>query len=177
MGSSLFVFLVFFFLFLMSVVFHELGHAAVALWCGDPTARDQGRITLNPIAHLDPMWSLVMPVVTTLFIGLPFGGARPVPVNPLNFRRPVRDDVLVTLAGPAANLVQALIYALVFQVVFRGWSAPQVVENSLGVVLVGMVYVNLFLGSCSTWYPFLLWMARTCWRHCCRPPWPGSIVG
>jgi Zn-dependent protease len=147
MISPLILLVVFFFLFLMSVVFHELGHAAAALWCGDTTARDRGRITLNPIAHIDPIWSILMPILTTLLINLPFGGAKPVPVDPRNFRRPRRDDLIVTLAGPAANLIQAALYAGVFAFAYGHASADQVAESALGMILVSLVFVNLFLAA------------------------------
>jgi len=145
MASVLFIFLAFFFLFLMSVVFHELGHAVAANLCGDPTARDQGRITLNPIAHIDPVWSILMPILTTVLVHLPFGGAKPVPVNPLNFKHPRRDDLIVTLAGPAANLAQALIYAGLYLLIVGETDPDEIVNNAFGVILIGMVYVNILL--------------------------------
>ena len=145
MTSAILLLGAFFFLFLMSVVFHELGHAVAALWCGDTTARDLGRITLNPLDHLDPIWSVLLPIATTFLIGLPFGGAKPVPVNPLNFRNPRRDDLIVTLAGPAANVVQAVIYAVLYHLIFGDAGRQEVVNNGLGVVLVAMVFVNILL--------------------------------
>jgi len=145
MESAILLLAAFFFLFLMSVVFHELGHAAAAWWCGDSTARDLGRITLNPIVHIDPIWSILMPIMTTVFLGFPFGGAKPVPVNPMNFRRPRRDDLIVTLAGPATNVVQAAVYALLFHLLFGGAGWQEVARSGLGIVLVGMVFVNALL--------------------------------
>jgi len=95
------------------LTFHEFGHAWVALKCGDDTARLQGRVSLNPVVHIDPIGTVLMPL---LMIFLPgqigrflIGGAKPVPVNPYNLRRPVLDDVLVTLAGPGMNLVLAVL--------------------------------------------------------------------
>jgi Zn-dependent protease len=145
MAEALISFLAFFFLFLMSVVFHELGHAGAAYLCGDPTARDQGRITLNPIAHIDPIWSILMPILTTIVAHIPFGGAKPVPVNPLNFKHPRRDDLIVTLAGPAANLAQALIYAGLFLLLVGETDPNAIADNGFGVILIGMVYVNIML--------------------------------
>ncbi|MEZ4414298.1 MAG: site-2 protease family protein [Gemmatimonadota bacterium] len=90
-----------------SVVLHELGHAWVADREGDHTARNQGRITLNPISHLDPVGSVLLPLL--LFLSTQgtavFGWARPVPVQPANFRHPVWSDLKVSLAGIAANLL------------------------------------------------------------------------
>jgi len=95
------------------LTFHEFGHAWMAWKCGDDTARLQGRLSLNPIVHIDPIGTVVMPL---LMIFLPgsigrflIGGAKPVPVNPYNLRHPVRDDILVTLAGPGMNLLLAVI--------------------------------------------------------------------
>jgi Zn-dependent protease len=94
------------------LTFHEFGHAWVALKCGDDTARLQGRCSLNPIVHIDPIGTVLLPL---MMIFLPFGvgrfmigWAKPVPVNPYNLRNPNRDDILVTMAGPAMNLVLAV---------------------------------------------------------------------
>ncbi len=87
---------------LLALCGHEAAHGLVALWCGDPTARNEGRITLNPIKHLDPVGFLCM----ALFH---FGWARPVPVNPRNYRNPRRDDLLVSIAGITANLLMCVL--------------------------------------------------------------------
>lgn len=93
---------------LFALTVHEFAHAWAALKCGDPTARDMGRLTLNPIVHLDPLGALCL-----LFA--PFGWARPVPVDPRNFRRPRRDDILVSVAGVTANLLTACVVAMVLR--------------------------------------------------------------
>lgn len=98
---------------LAAIVFHEVAHGAVAYLLGDPTAARAGRLTLNPVPHLDPVGSLLLPalllVVPLLFGTRPFlfGYARPVPVDLTRLRRPRRDAVLVALAGPAMNLLLA----------------------------------------------------------------------
>jgi Zn-dependent protease len=92
---------------LASLTLHELAHAWTAWRLGDPTARDQGRLTLNPIVHVDPLGTLTF-VITYLVAGLPFGWARPVPVDPRNFRRPKEGMALVAAAGPATNFLLAL---------------------------------------------------------------------
>jgi len=98
---------------LLSVVFHEVAHAWVARREGDDTADRLGRITLNPIPHLDPIGSILIPVVlASLPGGFIFGWAKPVPVNPANFRDPVWGDIRVSLAGIAVNLLLALAFAL-----------------------------------------------------------------
>jgi Zn-dependent protease len=102
-------FLIFLPVLLMSVVVHEVAHAQVAKWEGDETAFRLGRITLNPIPHLDLMGSLIVPLVLFFLPGnFLFGWAKPVPVNPRNFRNPRWGDIRVSLAGITANLILAL---------------------------------------------------------------------
>src|SRR5437016_4793819 len=101
---------------LVLLTFHEFGHAWMAWKCGDDTARLQGRVSLNPLVHIDPIGTVVMPLLmiflsasgSTLSQFL-IGWARPVPVNPHNLRNPRVDDILVTLAGPWMNLLLAVI--------------------------------------------------------------------
>lgn len=87
-----------------SVICHEVMHGVVALACGDDTAKRAGRLTLNPIKHIDPLGTLVLPALLALSGLGPFGYAKPVPVNPTRMRHPRNDTVLVSLAGPATNL-------------------------------------------------------------------------
>ena len=91
-----------------SLSLHELAHAYVAWRLGDPTAKDQGRLTLNPIAHLDPLGTLMF-ALTALLAGVPFGWAKPVPVDPRNFRRAKEGMALVAVAGPVTNFLLALV--------------------------------------------------------------------
>ncbi len=94
---------------LFSVVIHEIAHGWVALKCGDPTARDAGRLTLNPIPHIDPFMTIILPIFLLLSHSpILFGGAKPVPVNPYNFRGGEKDNVKVSIAGAAANILLAL---------------------------------------------------------------------
>ncbi len=98
---------------LFSVVVHEVAHAQVARWEGDDTAYALGRITLNPIPHLDLMGSVIVPLILYFLPGgLLFGWAKPVPVNPRNFRNPKWGDIRVSLAGITANLVLAILFTL-----------------------------------------------------------------
>src|SRR5882757_3551667 len=95
---------VFFVALVASIILHEISHGVVALWCGDDTAKRAGRLTLNPLPHIDPFGSLLLPAMGALS-GLPvFGYAKPVPVNPALMRHPRRDMVFVGLAGPTSNL-------------------------------------------------------------------------
>lgn len=93
---------------------HEAAHAWAALRCGDTTARDQGRLTLNPIVHIDPIWTVVVPIVTTM-VGYTFGGAKPVPVDIHRLRHPLRDMSLVAIAGPLSNLLLAFLFAFLWK--------------------------------------------------------------
>jgi Zn-dependent protease len=93
---------------LASLTLHELAHAYVAWRLGDPTAKQEGRLTLNPLVHIDPLGTLMF-IVTALAAGLPFGWARPVPVNPNYFRRPKEGMAIVAVAGPLMNFAVALI--------------------------------------------------------------------
>jgi Zn-dependent protease len=104
---------------LAAIVFHEVSHGAVAYLCGDPTAARHGRLTLNPIPHIDPIGSILLPgvlLIAPLVLGTPpfvFGYAKPVPIDPRRFRHPVRDQILVSLAGPGMNLLLAAASAVV----------------------------------------------------------------
>lgn len=94
---------------LLSLSVHEFSHGKAADVLGDPTPRSMGRLTLNPIAHLDPIGALV------LLLTRRFGWAKPVPINPRNFRNPARDLMVVSLAGPASNVVLAIGFSLFFR--------------------------------------------------------------
>jgi Zn-dependent protease len=107
---------------LLALTVHEFSHAYTAYRLGDPTAYRLGRCSLNPLVHLDPLGALCL-----LFA--PIGWAKPVPVNPLNLTRPDRDFILISAAGPASNLVQALLYAIFLRWV--GAYAPSI-RDALG---------------------------------------------
>jgi Zn-dependent protease len=108
--------LITFLLLVASITFHEWGHAIVADLLGDDTPRADGRVTLNPLAHLDMMGTVVIPLVNIFVFGggLPFiGWGKPVVTNPSNYKNRWRDDILISLAGPAANLLLALLAIVV----------------------------------------------------------------
>lgn len=109
---------------LFSVIVHEVAHGWVAERCGDPTARLAGRITLNPLPHIDPFMSILLPALLLMSrSGIIFGGAKPVPVNPYYFRRPGRDEVFVSVAGIAANVGLALLFVVVARaLIAAGWA-------------------------------------------------------
>jgi Zn-dependent protease len=97
---------------MMSVVIHEVSHGYAADALGDPTARYAGRLTLNPIKHLDPFGSILLPALTFLFGGFIFGWAKPVPYNPYNLKNQRWGPAIVAGAGPLANILIAFIFGL-----------------------------------------------------------------
>lgn len=127
------------------LTFHEFGHAWMALKCGDDTAKQQGRVSLNPLVHMDLVGTVLLPLFmifgSMAFSGLPalFGWAKPVPVNPHNLKNPKVDDILVTLAGPWMNLILA--------VILMGFAKVTTLSSMEGATtfLVGLSYISLIL--------------------------------
>jgi len=99
-----------------AITLHEAAHGWVAFKLGDSTARDLGRITINPVKHIDPLGTVVIPIVMIIATGFAFGYAKPVPVNVRNFQHPQKDMALVALAGPLSNFVMAIFWMLVLSV-------------------------------------------------------------
>jgi Zn-dependent protease len=135
----------------VAVILHEISHGVVALWCGDDTAKRAGRLTLNPVPHVDPIGSIALPAIGALS-GLPIlAFARPVPVSPARMRHPRRDMVLVGLAGPTTNLLLMAIAALVARgLVESGQVLTDSIDGNTGDLAVRIVFffavVNLLLG-------------------------------
>lgn len=127
---------------IMSVVIHEVAHGVMANHLGDPTARLQGRLTLNPISHIDIMGSIVIPVFLVLtHSSFLFGWAKPVPYNPYNLRRGGRfAEALVAAAGPATNLLLAIIFGIVVRILVAS-GAP---EGTIGLAFMA-VLINVML--------------------------------
>ncbi len=127
---------------ILSVILHEVAHGYAADALGDPTARLSGRLTLNPIAHLDPMGSVIVPALLVLS-GSPilFGWAKPVPYNPYNLRNQRYGEALVGIAGSATNILLAVIFGLLV----RYGSAAGFDANALSLAAT-IAFVNLFLG-------------------------------
>ena len=136
-------------LLMFSAIVHECAHGWMALRLGDPTAKEAGRLTLNPAAHVDPVGSVALPLLMALVGGPIFAYAKPVPFNPRRLRHPARDEALVALAGPASNLVQAVAGAAVLALVWDGLVAfaptAVVAWRWASLVLSTYVYVNLSL--------------------------------
>jgi Zn-dependent protease len=101
---------------LFSVSLHESAHAWMAWRLGDPTARMLGRITLNPLKHIDPIGSIVVPIITGL-LGYTFGWAKPTPVNTRYFKHIMRDDILTSVAGPVSNILLAVVAVVVLKII------------------------------------------------------------
>ena len=141
---------IFFGALVVAVILHEISHGVVALWFGDRTAKEAGRLTLNPIPHIDPFGSIVMPALGAL-VGMPvIAWAKPVPVNPMRMRNPRRDLVFVSLAGPCTNFLLMAIAAIAAKSLFDPSTVPPTFglnDLPLGVeILFLFALVNLFLG-------------------------------
>ena len=114
MTPDLMTSILFYISLLFSLCVHEAAHAAMSTWCGDDTARLQGRLTLNPLSHIDPIGTVILPLFLVLSgSGFLFGWAKPVPFNPSRLNNIRRDPVLIALAGPASNLLLAFLFILV----------------------------------------------------------------
>ena len=112
--------LVFFGCLVAAIILHEISHGVVALWFGDDTAKRAGRLTLNPLPHIDPFGSIILPAMGAL-TGLPIiGFAKPVPVSPARLRNPRRDMLFVSLAGPFTNFLLMAVAALITRSLLRG---------------------------------------------------------
>lgn len=105
--------------FLILLTFHEWAHAKSADMLGDPTARDLGRVSLNPGVHIDMIGTIILPLLGTFFGGAFFGWAKPVPVNPYNLKRPRRDLMLIAAAGPAMNIFITFVILALLRIVLE----------------------------------------------------------
>jgi Zn-dependent protease len=147
--------------FLFAISVHESAHAWMANRCGDPTARMLGRISLNPIKHIDPIGTVLLPLLAVISHLPVIGWAKPTPVDPRNFRHPVRDDILTSVAGPISNFLIASI-AIVFmlaislsstvgRIVVQSVARGYIVDTSsllmpLTLLLFNVMIINVLLG-------------------------------
>jgi Zn-dependent protease len=135
---------------LAAIIFHEVAHGGVAYLLGDPTAARHGRLTLNPLPHIDPFGTILLPgilLLAPLLFGTPavvFGYARPVPVDVRRLRHPRRDAILVALAGPGTNLVLATLSALALAVLPHG-AGPASLASGLRQMAVASLSINVVL--------------------------------
>ena len=133
---------------IFSVVVHEVAHAWQARREGDDTAERLGRITLNPIPHLDPLGSVLLPALLAATGGVIFGWAKPVPVNPLNYRRYVAGDIRVSLAGIASNFMLAALATLGVGILLKVTSLVGTLGGVMSVLITALdyaIYINLIL--------------------------------
>lgn len=126
---------------IFSVVLHEMAHGYAANWLGDPTARLQGRLSANPLVHIDPMMSVILPALL-IFSGSPFlfGAAKPVPYNPYNFTNQKWGEAIVAAAGPAMNIFIALVFAILVRLA-DVLSLP----DAFLILAVQIIILNIFL--------------------------------
>ncbi len=141
---------------LFAIVIHEAAHGWMALRFGDPTARDAGRLTLNPLHHIDPFGTIIVPLLLYFSnTGFLFGWAKPVPVNPYYFRDPKREMMWVSLAGPGANMLAAFACGLILRVMSLMAGGFGMGSSLFGIaasmILYGMI-INLVL-ACFNMIP------------------------
>ncbi len=124
--------------FLFALTFHELAHGYVAWHLGDPTAKNAGRLTMNPLKHIDPLGVIA-------FIIMKIGWAKPVPVDPRYFKDPQKGMLLVALAGPAANVVTAIASAILVKLLIMVPVIPMFILKPMVGMLVASVWINIML--------------------------------
>lgn len=126
---------------IISVILHEVAHGYAAYLLGDPTAKLSGRLTLNPLPHIDPVGSVLIPALLVLSgSGMLFGWAKPVPYNPYNLRNQRWGEAIVGVAGVATNIILAIVFGLAARFLFVGGN------ELLASLLATVAYINLFLG-------------------------------
>ncbi len=129
--------------FLLAITVHEFSHGYIAYRLGDPTAKMAGRLTFNPLAHLDLFGTLAI-----IFIG--FGWAKPVPVDPRNFANPRKDNLWVALAGPVSNFITAFVFGLIFRLF-----SPLLAGSQVGEIILMMIYLAVWINLILTIFNLL----------------------
>jgi Zn-dependent protease len=132
--------------FIILLTFHEWGHAKAALMLGDPTARDEERLTFNPAAHIDILGTIILPLLGTLFGGAFFGWAKPVPVDSRNLKDPKRDLMIIAAAGPVMNIICAFVILLAVKLLdyFVGTSIHREIYRQLSLSALISVFLAAF---------------------------------
>ncbi len=139
---------------LLGIILHEVAHGWVAAKRGDPTARLMGRLTLNPVPHIDPMGLLVF-VMTSLSGAFVFGWAKPVPVDPRYFKNPQKDMMLVSLAGPVTNLILAFIFTLMLRVFLEFLPFSVWHDNATYIFFILMFQTGIVINAGLCWLNLL----------------------
>ncbi|MFC1479662.1 site-2 protease family protein [Planctomycetota bacterium] len=140
--------IVIFVLFFMSIVAHEVAHGWTALKLGDPTAKLKGRLSFNPLVHIDPVMTIVVPIVVFVMSGFSFifGGAKPVPINPFNFKKPDRDLMISSIAGPLTNVMIGLFFSVILMVYVHGKGSGFQPKTDIGFkIFTFITFINFFL--------------------------------
>lgn len=134
---------------LIAITFHEVSHGFVAYKLGDPTAKMMGRLTLNPLAHIDPLGTIIIPIFLYVTTGYTIGWAKPVPINPQNFKDPKRDMAISAAAGPLINIILAVISILIIHLVIFPLAAiiPAALAKTILVPLHGMLKVSAIINA------------------------------
>jgi len=120
-----------------SIIIHEISHGLTAYWLGDDTAKRRGRLSLNPLSHIDWFGTVILPLVLYFTAGFVFGYAKPVPINPYNFKNYKKDTGLTAMAGPLSNILIAILFALVYHLSGS--------NTLLAVISLPIIQINLFL--------------------------------
>ena len=135
---------------LFAIALHEVAHGWVANKLGDPTAANLGRLSINPLKHIDPIGTVIVPILLIITVGFAFGWAKPVPVDWRNLHNPKRDMIYVAAAGPLANLLMALFWGLIFKLAtlfsaIQFIAVPMALMAQVGVMINTVLFVfNLF---------------------------------
>ncbi len=135
MGNEIVLVGFYIFTLIYSVILHEVSHGVVALWLGDQTAKYAGRLNLNPLKHIDPFGSVVLPILLFVTTGFAFGWAKPVPYNPYNLKNQKWGPTMVALAGPGSNLLIAFVAALIAKLLpLTLLAKTDILERFIGVI-------------------------------------------
>jgi len=133
-----------------SIIIHEVSHGLAAFMLGDDTAKRRGRLKLNPLVHIDPFGTIILPLVLFFLFKFPFGWAKPVPINPYNFRNMKRDMGITAVAGPLSNFTIALLLSMIIRLVISSMhlsaaSTIPVITQYLMAIMTQLVIINLYL--------------------------------
>lgn len=132
-------------IFLLAISIHESSHAYSAYKLGDPTGKYSGRISLNPIRHIDPIGTILLPLIGVLARIPIVGWAKPCPVNPYYFRNPKKDNMIVAAAGPISNLLTAAFFGIAYRILAYSLNPHNLITSVIGLVLIQAVLINIVL--------------------------------